>query len=88
MRCRGLHVPSGLSRADWDRVAGQWVASQVRPYQSVVVDGSELVECAGPGEWVGWVATLPAGAAVSLQVGNGVILGLSVPAERWQEVAL
>jgi hypothetical protein len=60
----------------------------VRPYQSVVVDGSELVECAGPGEWVGWVATLPAGAAVSLQVGNGLILGLNVPSERWQEVTL
>ena len=91
MVLRGLHVPSGLSRADWDRVAGQWVEYRVPTGTgSVVVDGAELLECVDWGwvDWRDWVSTLPAGAAVSLQVGNGLVLGLSVPSERWQEVTL
>lgn len=90
MRVCGLQVPPGLSRSEWDRVAGQWVDFRVPVGTgSVVVDGSELVDCAGWGwvDWRDWVACLPAGAAVSLQVGNGLVLGLSVPSESWQEVA-
>jgi hypothetical protein len=75
---RGLHVPDGTTRPEWDAIAGRWVWSHVDPSHSVMVDGRPVL-CIGVAGWQAWASHLPAGATVSVRVGDELVLGLWVP---------
>lgn len=89
MRLIGLVAPAGMSRADWERVAGQWVDRQVDGAPCVA--GVELIE---PfewqgGEWAGWLSRQDAGDLRIDCPALGLVLALRVPdRDTWREVTL